>query len=399
MTVCNNKRILYLRADIGTQDLIGGGSVAHTLGVLKGFIGLGAHIVCASTAMHALMRNMPIRFLPLYVPKLIQRLSFKISCLVSHLLFYRMLKKCIRDELIEVIYQRYSMLNCLGVALAHRFKIPLYLEYNGSEEWVDKHWSPTRRLKIDWLIKKIELLNLRYATKIIVVSQVLKDQLLERAVAQEKIFVCPNGVDPDMFEAVGLLKQRNEKRAELALQDAFIIGFSGTFGPWHGVEMLASLIPRVVQHDERIHFLLIGDGPLKQKLHDTFMRCGVLHRVIFTGMIPRDAVPAYLAMCDAFVCPTQSNPDGTKFFGSPTKLFEYMIMGKPIIACDVEQIGAVLRQDAQNLLVSPDDLEGFARAVLDVSHMAQDERNQIGSRLRKRALEDYTWQKHVSMFM
>ena len=394
-----HKRILYLRTDIGTQDLIGGGSVTHTLGALKGFMRLGAYVVCASTAIHEILRRMPIMFMPLCVSDRVQRFSFKISCLISNLLFYRSLKKCVREERIELIYQRYSMLNCIGVALAHRFNIPLYLEYNGSECWVDKNWSPKRRLKIDWLIEKIELLNLRHASKIIVVSQVLKEELLERSIAASKIIVCPNGVDPDMFEVDVLHVLRNEKRIALSLQEKFVFGFSGTFGPWHGIELLAYLIPRIVQQDERVHFLLIGDGPLKQKLYDILMQAGVLHRVTFTGMVPSDKVPAYLAACDAFLCPTQTNPDGSRFFGSPTKLFEYMMTGKPIIASDIEQIGQILRQEGACLLVQPDDYEGFVHAVFDLLRMQDDERALLGKQLKQRALVHHSWQAHVESFM
>ncbi len=52
--------------------------------------------------------------------------------------------------------------------------------------------------------------------------------------------------------------------------------------------------------------------------------------------------PTYLAISDIVVSPTVPNPDGSPFFGSPTKLFEYMAMGKPIVASDLDQIGEVL---------------------------------------------------------
>ena len=393
------KRILYLRTDIGTQNLIGGGSATHTLGVLKAFDMLNFYVVCASTAMHTLLQKRQLIFVPLAVPHLLQRLSFKLSCLVSNILFYFKLKKIIRVHKITLIYQRYSMLNCVGVALAHRFGIPLYLEYNGSEYWVDQHWSPRRRLRFDRLIEKIELLNVRHAEKIIVVSHVLKDQLCARGIESRKILVCPNGVDPDMFDADSLQSQREQVRTKLSLQDRFVFGFSGTFGPWHGIDLLAYMIPRVVRQHEQAYFLLIGDGVLKQKLYDALKEKQVLHRVLFTGMVPNDQVPAYLAMCDAFLCPTQRNPDGTPFFGSPTKLFEYMMIGKPIIASDIGQIGQVLRHDIDRLLIDPDDYEGFVHAALDLLHMPADERMRLGDLLRKRALKDHTWRAHVQSFM
>lgn len=399
MTEKKEQRILYLRTDIGTQNLIGGGSVAHTLGVLKGFAALNLYVVCASTAMHGILQNMSIPFVPLAVPGFLQRMSFKLSCLFSNIIFYFKLSKVIRKHTITMIYQRYSMLNCVGVALAQRYSIPLYLEYNGSECWVDTHWSPMRRLKIDWLINNIELLNLQHATKIIVVSQVLKEQLLTRGIDVRKICVCPNGVDPDMFDPATMQSERASIRASLGLQEQCVFGFSGTFGSWHGVEVLAYLIPLVVRQNERAHFILIGDGPLKPMLYDALAQAHVLHRVTFVGMVSSNRVPAYLSACDAFLCPTQANPDGTPFFGSPTKLFEYMMTGKPIIASDIEQIGDVLRHASGSLLVRPDDYTGFVRAVLYVLDMTDDERALSADALKVCARKQYTWQAHVRSFM
>ena len=47
----------------------------------------------------------------------------------------------------------------------------------------------------------------------------------------------------------------------------------------------------------------------------------------------------YPAACDILASPHVPNSDGTPFFGSPTKLFEYMAMGKGIVASDLDQIG------------------------------------------------------------
>lgn len=399
MTKQNEKRILYLRTDVGTQDLIGGGSVAHTLGVLKGFMHLGAYIVCASTAMHVLLEKMPFTFVPLAMPGILSACGFKLNCLLSNVIFYFKLRRRIREHHINLIYQRYSMLNCVGVALAHRCKIPLYLEFNGSESWVDKHWSPKRRLKINWLIDSIELLNLKHAAKIIVVSQVLKEQLLARGIDAYKICVCPNGVDPDMFDPTTMQSERAGLRAHLGLQEKCVFGFSGTFGPWHGVEVLAYVIPLVARQNARVHFMLIGDGALRQMLYDALAQAQVLHCVTFTGMIHGDKVPAYLAACDAFLCPTQKNPDGSRFFGSPTKLFEYMMTGKPIIASDIEQIGDILRHDAGSLLVCPEDYTGFVNAVLHVLAMTDAERALLGNALKICVRSRYTWYAHVCSFI
>ena len=79
-------------------------------------------------------------------------------------------------------------------------------------------------------------------------------------------------------------------------------------------------------------------------------------RVKLTGLLERDQALRMLAACDVCVSPHVPNPDGTPFFGSPTKLFEYMGLGKPIVASDLDQIGEVIDHERNGLLVPPGDV-------------------------------------------
>jgi len=88
------------------------------------------------------------------------------------------------------------------------------------------------------------------------------------------------------------------------------------------------------------------------------------------------------------------NPDGTRFFGSPTKLFEYMAMGRGIVASRLEQIGDVLEDGATALLVPPGDDAALARAVVRLVDDAA-LRARLGAAARERALERHTWTANV----
>ena len=65
--------------------------------------------------------------------------------------------------------------------------------------------------------------------------------------------------------------------------------------------------------------------------------------VTLTVLVPQADAAQYLATTDVVVSPHVNNQDGSRFFGSPTKLFEYMAMGKAIVASDLEQIGTILK--------------------------------------------------------
>ena len=90
--------------------------------------------------------------------------------------FEQAAKKYLKDKKVSFIYQRYSINNYCGLKLARLYNVPFILEYNGSEIWIHRHWG--RSLKYEKLSERIELLNLRAADMIVVVSQPMKEELV-----------------------------------------------------------------------------------------------------------------------------------------------------------------------------------------------------------------------------
>jgi glycosyltransferase involved in cell wall biosynthesis len=86
-------------------------------------------------------------------------------------------------------------------------------------------------------------------------------------------------------------------------------------------------------------------------------------RVVMTGRVPPSEIPSYLAACDVVVSPHMPLPDNTPFFGSPTKLFEYMAAGKAIVASRLGQIGDVLDHERTALLVEPGEPAALVAAL------------------------------------
>ena len=113
-----------------------------------------------------------------------------------------------------------------------------------------------------------------------------------------------------------------------------------------------------------------------------------------TGLIPQAQGPEYLAACDILVNPTIPNPDGTPFFGSPTKLFEYMAMGKGIVASDLDQMSEILRDGETALLIEPNNIEAVADAMHKLVNN-KELREKLGRNAREEVCKNYTWKMHT----
>lgn len=393
--------VLYLRVDLGGQQLTAGGSVAHTLGVLKGFISNGWSVVCASSAMHGPLSSIDtISFYPLSMPSCLRFLRWKLNCLLSNIFFtWRIIRVC-SSYRITCVYQRHGPFCVVGTLIAWWLKVPLILEYNGSEVWMARHWDVRARMPLQslfsfgWLLRFFEHRALRTANQIVVVSQASCTQLQQAGIAAANIIVRPNGVDTQQFDSATRVDDRVRIRHQYGYDHRFVFGFIGTFSPWHGIDQLAQMIPQVVARHPQASFLLVGDGQLKSWLQDSLTVHGITtEQVIFTGKVPAHTAPAYLAACDAFLLPTQPNADGTQFFGSPIKLFEYMSMAKPIIASEIAQVADIL--SGIGILVAPDNIQGFIDAAVELITKPTHERHMLGARARDYVIAHGTWHEQV----
>jgi glycosyltransferase involved in cell wall biosynthesis len=293
------------------------------------------------------------------------------------------------------IYQRYSLNNFTGVELAYKLNLPFVLEYNGSEVWISKNWG--RPLKFDVLSKEIELLNFQKADLIVVVSDPLKSQLVQLGINEQKILVNPNGVDTQVYNPKSIsLKEKSDIIDSLNIKGKVVLGFIGTFGPWHGAEILAKAFVQMLLQDSNlknaIHLLMIGDGVGLENVKSIINENNLGEFVTFTGVIPQSEGPKYLDCCDIFVSPHIPNSDGSAFFGSPTKLFEYMSMGKGIVASDLDQIGEILDKTA--LLVTPGNIDELIGALL-ILIKDKSLRNELGENARIEVVNSYSWEIHT----
>lgn len=295
---------------------------------------------------------------------------------------------------VDLIYQRYSAYDWTGMKLAQKFKVPLFLEFNSSEYWKSvNNWDKKTFIH---LLKYSEDVILQTADRIFVVSEVLRDQLVkENGVKAERVILNPNGVDVEKFSSGRFSEaQKQSIRTRLNLEGKRVIGFTGSFAYYHGITVIVEAMKRLIPERQDLAFLLIGQGEMFNLVKETAEECGISDNVRLVGRIPHGEIPLYLSICDIFLCPNLTNKDKSDFFGSPTKLFEYMAMGQPVIASAVGQLKNIIRHGENGYLIAEGDSEALARYILesvDNQVLAQ----KIGDGARKTVTESYTWQENA----
>lgn len=410
------KSVFYLKSNLWL-GVKAGGSVGHVAGVVNSLLERGYSVDYAGTEA-PLMVKPQAGFLPLDLPET-YGVPYELNLFRFQELMARQLRKHLRTNRYGFIYQRMSVSNYVGVNLSREFQLPLVLEYNGSEVWAQSNWGVAFKHQAALAAEET---SLRHAHLVVTVSEVLRDELVARGVAPERVVNYPNCIDPEVFHPDRFsTDEKHALKARLGLDPDTRLGvFVGTFGPWHGVEILAQAVRELAVNSpdwlrkHKLHFVIVGDGlrmpVVREILSD--VRCHPF--CTLTGLVPQDEAPLYMGASDFLLSPHVPNADGTRFFGSPTKLFEYMAMGKPIIASDLEQIGQVLAHSLRveqlpatppapgesriSLLAPPGDVP---RLIEGIRFLAEQPAwgDVLGANVRAETLRKYTWDRHVDAIL
>jgi len=378
------RHVLYLRSQLWL-GLAGGGSVAHTAGVVGGLAAAGADVhVVASDNLAGVAVAADI--VPPEVwfdgwARELEDLAYNVAFTLQALRAARRFKP-------DLIYQRHAAFNVSGAIASRALGVPLVLEFNSSEVWKGRYWGGLRLERAAMLVERI---NLRAADRIVVVSRALRDGLVVSGVPASRVVLNPNGVDTRLFRPD---VDARPIRQQLCATSEVVVGFSGTFGAWHGIPTLARAIPLVLEARPDTRWLLLGDGPLRPLVDQALAGNALADRVVQVGMRSHAEMPHYLAASDVLVSPHGKQADGREFFGSPTKLYEYMAAGRAIVASNLGQIAEVLTDEESALLVPPDDPEALARAIvrlIDDSCL----RARLGRAARAAAEARHTWRQNA----
>jgi len=285
------------------------------------------------------------------------------------------------------VYERYSLWGAAGERLARKWSIPLVLEVNAP--LTDEEQRYREGLAFPSLARWAERRIWRRADLLVAVSQALQRHVERAGVAPGKVRLLPNAVDSRLFQAGD--SEPVALRSRLRLDGRFVVGFTGSFKVWHGVDILLEAFGRLHGEDGSAHLLLVGDGPMREGLERDTRRLGLEGAVTLAGAVPHEEVPRYLAAMDVAVAPYPALGD---FYYSPLKLYEYMAAGRPVVASRIGQVADVVRDGVTGLLYEPGNGEELLRCL---RRLRSDRRlrAELGVNARL-ACEENTWSRSAA---
>ena len=248
--------------------------------------------------------------------------------------------------------------------LSKKYKHPVPFVYNLQDIFPDSLVTTglTKKGSILWKIgRKIENYTYKSADKIIVISESMKRNIMEKGVSEDKIIVVSNWIDTEAVRPVP--KEENRLFEEFGIsRDKFTVLYAGNFGKAQGADVILQAA-ELLKEQEHIQFVIFGGGAGFEAAKATVLEKG-LSNVIINGLLPQEKVPEVYSLGDVALITCKK---GVGDSGMPSKTWSIMACNTPIIAAfDTESdLSEVLSASEAGLCVEPENAEALADAILN----------------------------------
>jgi len=196
------------------------------------------------------------------------------------------------------------------------------------------------------------------------------ERILRELEVESPIEIVPNGVEMTRF-----LQAEPLSRTDYGFRDDdILLIYTGRLGPEKNLDFLLLAFAGVVQAVENVKLLLVGGGPMRDELSQLIRDLQIGSSVQFTGMIPYEKMPGYLAMCDAFVTASVTEVH-------PLSVIEAMGTGLPVMGIHSPGVGDTV-EDGITGFLSTDHLPAFT-AKLTRLCLQHNLRRKMGSMARQ----------------
>jgi len=231
----------------------------------------------------------------------------------------------------------------------------------------------------------------KWLTKMICVSEGIKNSFVKQGVNNLKCVVIHNGIDTTITPAVSPDKIRQELGIK---EDELLIGAVGSLVKRKRFQDLIKAVSLLriqdtrykIQDTDKIKCIIVGDGPERETLLKEVDKNNLKEKVILTGF-KSDAM-SYINAMDIFVLPSERE-------GFPRVILEAMLMGKPVVASDIAGPSEMVVSGETGFLVLAEHPQMFTEAILRLLK-EHELRKHMGEKGRRRVIEDFPIERYVN---
>jgi len=308
---------------------------------------------------------------------------------------YGAIGKLVAEEKPDIIHAHSPVLNAVpALGVGHQNTIPIVYEVRAFwEDAAVDHGTSREGGPRYRATRMVETFALKRADHVTTICEGLKNDILGRGIAAEKVTVIPNAVDAAKFSpSTGKDPELLEK---FGLSGKKVIGFLGSFYAYEGLMLLVSSLPQILKAVPEARLLLVGGGPQEEALRKKIDDLGLGDAVIMPGRVPHAEVDRYYSLVDILAYPRLSMR--LTDLVTPLKPLEAMALKKPVLASDVGGHKELIRDGETGILFaagSEDSLAAAAAALLsDPSRWPR-----LTEAGRRYVEEERTWQRSVARY-
>ncbi|MEG4529169.1 tetratricopeptide repeat protein [Microcoleus sp. D2_18a_D3] len=235
--------------------------------------------------------------------------------------------------------------------------------------------------------KMMEATAARQADGVVVISQALKEEVIDWGVDSDRVTVIPNAVDLNRFSPRNPAKHLIEK---FNLTGKFVIGFVGSLNVYEGIDILIQGTQDLIGQGYQIALLIVGDGLAQKELQDLAQSNSGKAQIIFTGRLPFSDIPDYYSVCDLCVFPRRN--DQVCRYVPPMKVLEPMAMAKPVIVSDLSPLVEMVEDGKTGLVCRCGNVESLKSQILQV-YRDREMGNRLGNAAREWVRYYRSWDK------
>lgn len=305
----------------------------------------------------------------------------------------------IQENKIEVLHVHDLPLLRVAVEIARKYKIQVVADLHENYPAAVFAWSEGRpffskcaytlfHYLCNWRRYEKDLL-LKVARILVVVEEAKSRIVKEYSLDPSRITVVSNTEDIDSFGSLALDAAIQKEHA-----GKFVISYVGGFGHHRGLDTAIHAMKEVREQIPHALLLLVGGrGSEKEQMELLAKRLGLSSNVLCVGWVPFEKIPSYIAVSSICLVPHRKNPHTDTTL--PHKLFQYMLMKKPVVVSDCAPLERIVSETKCGLVFLAGDPSDLASRVIDVWKNPQG----YGENGYRAVVEKYNWGKEAKKLM